>query len=251
MTYRMRKTLFLLTAFCLAVAAEAQTFTEKLRRAENGKGSVVLNQSSDIERLVNNVTSVPKGNGNAAEAASAARQNSTKTQQHANSPASEQNKTTAGKTPTAERKENANTNHASATDNGRSEDNDAKHNAETDKPDNNAAERTANSPAENDAENVNMNKKIMRNSYKTTGYRIQVYSGGNKRIDREKCNQIAARLKNSFPTLPVYVHFYSPSWKCRAGNFTDYAEAQEMLKQVKAMGYTQACLVKGTISVQY
>ena len=240
MTYRMRKTLFLLTAFCLAVAAEAQTFTEKLRRAENGKGSVVLNQSSDIERLVNNVTSVPKGNGNAAEAASAARQNSTKTQQHANSPASEQNKTTAGKTSTAERKENANTNHASAADN-----------AETDKPDNNAAERTANSPAENDAENVNMNKKIMRNSYKTTGYRIQVYSGGNKRIDREKCNQIAARLKNSFPTLPVYVHFYSPSWKCRAGNFTDYAEAQEMLKQVKAMGYTQACLVKGTISVQY
>ena len=68
--------------------------------------------------------------------------------------------------------------------------------------------------------------------------------------DKTKCEQIATQVKRSFPELPVYINFHSPSWKCRAGNFTDYSEAQAVLKQVKAMGYSQACLVKGTIVVR-
>ncbi len=244
MISRMRKIILLLTAICFAVSAEAQTFTEKLQRVENGKGTVVVNQSSDIDRLVNHVTSAAAGNNNAAGNSDAGRTNTQKETQHAGK--------TAEKHTPYDKKENANNgNNASSANNGRSPETADNHTKESEKPDNSTAERTTNTPTENDAEDVNLNKKIMRNSYKTKGYRIQVYSGGNKRIDREKCNQIAARLKSSFPTLPVYVHFYSPSWKCRAGNFTDYAEAQEMLKQVKAMGYTQACLVKGTINVQY
>lgn len=93
-------------------------------------------------------------------------------------------------------------------------------------------------------------KNTTHRGYKTTGYRIQIYSGGNKRADRTKCEQIAAQVRRSFPELPVYINFHSPSWKCRAGNFTDYSEAQAVLKQVKAMGYSQACLVKGTIVVR-
>lgn len=114
----------------------------------------------------------------------------------------------------------------------------------------NSASASASSATSTDAE-ANNSKKIMRRSYKATGYRIQVYSGGNKRTDKDKCEQIAARLKASFPNMPIYVHFYSPSWKCRAGNFKSHEEASRVLKQVRNMGYTQACLVKGTISVAY
>lgn len=113
-----------------------------------------------------------------------------------------------------------------------------------------SADRGA-STAEGTGATVDTGKKIMRHSYKTTGYRIQIYSGGNKRADRIKCEQISQRVKNHFPNLPVYVHFYSPSWKCRAGNFTSQEEAMAMLKQIRAMGYSQACLVKGKINVQY
>lgn len=98
---------------------------------------------------------------------------------------------------------------------------------------------------------VSTTHKMMRRSYKAQGYRIQLYSGGNKRVDREKCEQIARQMKASFPNMPVYVHFYSPSWKCRAGNFTSHEEASKVLQQVRRMGYTQACLVKGTVNVQY
>lgn len=97
---------------------------------------------------------------------------------------------------------------------------------------------------------VDTRKKVMRNSYKVNGFRIQAFSGGNSRVDRQKAEQIGANLKRVFPNQPIYVHFYSPSWKCRMGNFRDQAEAQKVLKQVKAI-YPQACIIKGPISVQY
>lgn len=106
-------------------------------------------------------------------------------------------------------------------------------------------------PAGNVDVAVDTRKKVMRNSYKTTGYRVQVFSGGNSRIDRQKAEQAGAAMKQYFPTEPVYVHFYSPSWKCRIGNYVEQEDAQRVLEQVKALGYKQACLVKGKISVQY
>ena len=60
---------------------------------------------------------------------------------------------------------------------------------------------------------VDTRKKVMRNSYKTTGFRIQVFSGGNSRNDRQKAEKAGTDMKRYFPTEPVYVHFYSPSWK--------------------------------------
>lgn len=92
---------------------------------------------------------------------------------------------------------------------------------------------------------------MMRNSYKVTGYRIQAYSGGNTRADREKANRIGDEIKQKYPEQPVYVHFYSPRWICRVGNFRSYSEAAQILKGIKAMGYKQACIVKGKITVAY
>lgn len=102
-----------------------------------------------------------------------------------------------------------------------------------------------------EAESVDMSKKIMTNSYKINGYRVQVYAGGNTRADRQKAEKAGNAVKVKYPNTPVYVHFYSPRWICRIGNYRSMEEASEMLQKVRALGYSQACIVKGKISVQY
>ena len=91
----------------------------------------------------------------------------------------------------------------------------------------------------------------MRGGRKITGYRVQAYSGGNSRADRQKAENIGNAIKMRFPDLPIYVHFYSPRWICRVGNFRTYQEANAVLKEIKDMGYGQACIVKGKITVRY
>lgn len=196
---------------------KAQSITQDLSRDLPGQGKIVVNHSAEIESLVN---AAPKEEKNA----------------------------TTKKT----RASDAANTQAAAKSQGLP--------ATTQKPANSTSTTTTSTTATStiptigglgdvSREAATTAKKSSRRGYKTTGYRIQVYSGGNKRTDRTRCEQIAAQLRRSFPELPVYVHFYSPSWKCRAGNFTDYSEAQSFLKEVKAMGYSQACLVKGTIVV--
>ena len=98
---------------------------------------------------------------------------------------------------------------------------------------------------------VDMTKKMMRNSYKINGYRVQVFAGGNSRKDRQQAEQTGNSVKASFPETPVYVHFYSPRWICRVGNYRTYEEAHQMLVSLRKMGFNQATIVKGKISVQY
>lgn len=88
-------------------------------------------------------------------------------------------------------------------------------------------------------------------TYKTTGYRIQVFAGGNTRRDRQRAEQAKTRLKNLFPEEAVYVHFYSPRWICRVGNYRTYDEALRMKKEIKQMGFESATIVKGQITAYY
>ena len=87
--------------------------------------------------------------------------------------------------------------------------------------------------------------------YKITGYRVQVYAGGNSRKDKQKAEQTGNQLRALFPLESVYVHFYSPRWICRVGNYRTYEEAHQMLQEVKKLGYSAATIVKGKIIVQY
>ena len=100
-------------------------------------------------------------------------------------------------------------------------------------------------------EEPDMSKKVMKNSYKVTGYRVQAYAGGNTRNDRRTAETVGNSIKRRFPEQPIYVHFYSPRWICRVGNFRTYEEAHAMLLEIREMGYKQASIVKGKISVQY
>ena len=97
---------------------------------------------------------------------------------------------------------------------------------------------------------VDNTKKIMK-GYKVNGYRVQAFAGGNTRKDRIQAEQTGDRIKASFPDAPVYVHFYSPRWICRVGNYRTYEEAHQMLVSLRKLGYTQATIVKGKITVSY
>ena len=113
----------------------------------------------------------------------------------------------------------------------------------TDKTDNNARQ---------DADTTALaDKKAATRTYKTTGYRVQVYAGGNSRKDRMNAEQTGNQLRMLFPNEAVYTHFYSPRWICRIGNYRTYEEAHNMLQEVKRLGYDAATIVKGRISVPY
>lgn len=94
-------------------------------------------------------------------------------------------------------------------------------------------------------------KKMIKNGYKINGYRVQVFAGGNSRNDRLRAEKTGSEIKALFPGVPVYVHFYSPRWICRMGNYRTYEEAHEVLNRVKDIGYQSAIIVKGKITVQY
>ena len=96
-----------------------------------------------------------------------------------------------------------------------------------------------------------MTKKIRAGGTKVNGYRVQAFAGGNSRADRQKAERTGNSIRAQFPNVAVYVHFYSPRWICRVGNYRTYEEAHQMLVSLRNMGYTEATIVKGKISVAY
>lgn len=129
--------------------------------------------------------------------------------------------------------------------------NDATANATTANTANPATATTSSDTAEPIDAPVDYTKKIMRGGVKINGYRVQAFAGGNSRKDRLKAEQIGNKIKANYPNEPVYVHFYTPRWICRIGNYRTYEEAHQMLVSVRKLGYTQATIVKGKITVQY
>lgn len=208
----------LLLALGFAQHSAAQSFLNGLREKKSGQGTVTVSQSPDIDELVNNAQLTRNK-----PVAAAPEKDKKAPEKDKPVPARETKAVTgsekAGK-PAAE------STHASRS-------------------------TAAKEAAENEAPAVDTSKKVMRGGRKVTGYRVQAYSGGNSRADRQKAESIGNAIKMRFPDLPIYVHFYSPRWICRVGNFRTYQEANEVLKEIKGMGYRQACIVKGKITVGY
>ena len=101
-----------------------------------------------------------------------------------------------------------------------------------------------------DTTSLDPRKKVMKGQ-KANGFRVQVFAGGNSRNDRLRAERTGEEMKTLFPYEPVYVHFYSPRWVCRIGNYRTYEEAHEVLNKVKQLGYMSAVIVKGKITVFY
>lgn len=218
----------LLIIFLSACTAHAQTYLDHLKEKNQGQGVVTVHQSKAIQELVNGKQITPQDD--ITKTTPQPQKNGKDTQQK-------------GLTPT--------TQHKQGPDPLKKAEPKQRHEAAKENAHENNAQKSENPKEETDTPVVDMRKKVMRKSYKVTGYRVQVYAGGNSRNDRLKAEQTGNTLKMKFPEQPVYVHFYSPRWICRMGNFRNLSDAQKVLIKVKALGYKQACLVKGQITVQY
>ncbi len=230
----------LVFAMGLTTTSRAQSFLNELQKQKSGEGKISVKQSADIDNLVNNAQlkydqeqttkqqTIATQQTQATKSKSAVptpSQSAISTEQH-HWDSSKHKQSAEQKPQQTEQKQQTSERHIVK-----------------------QTDQTAESSSH--TSNVDTGKKMMRNSYKVTGYRIQAYSGGNTRADREKANRIGDEIKQKYPEQPVYVHFYSPRWICRVGNFRSYSEAAQILKGIKAMGYKQACIVKGKITVAY
>ena len=213
----MKTIVALLTLLCVAITTTAQTFTERLQKTVAGKGTITVVHSAAIDKLVN---------GNQPDIKPAKPLQTTQENKTADPTKKQQADTT--------KKQQADTTKKTTTQ------------TET-KP----QQESPKSDDDFEIPTVDMRKKVMGRSYKVNGYRVQAFAGGNTRTDRQKAQNIGDAIKLKFPEQPIYVHFYSPRWICRVGNFRTYEEAHAILLEVKKMGYTQASIVKGKITVQY
>lgn len=77
------------------------------------------------------------------------------------------------------------------------------------------------------------------------GFRVQLYSGGNSRMDKMRAQSIAQSAKGLFIQSPVYTQFISPHWVCRMGDFKTHEEALEALHEVRATSrFPEAVIVR-------
>ena len=209
----------LICIVCSAAAANAQTYLDHLRQKNKGQGTVTVIQSKEIDELING--SRTKANQDI------------KTDNKPDTKRPEAAPTTAPDKK-AEPKEDLRTTEKA-------------HDKDSSAP----SKKTEVKEEEVDISTIDMRKKVMREGYKVTGYRVQAFAGGNTRADRQKAESIRTAIKMKFPDQPIYVHFYSPRWICRVGNYRSYEQAAWMLNEIQKMGYSAATIVKGKITVQY
>ncbi len=82
-----------------------------------------------------------------------------------------------------------------------------------------------------------------------TGYRVQVYAGGNSRDAKHKAYQMESTVQATFPEQPVYTRFISPRWICHVGDFRTREEALELLSEMRKTGkFPEAITVKCKIN---
>jgi hypothetical protein len=112
---------------------------------------------------------------------------------------------------------------------------------------NSQRQQTQNNSHQTDTDSVSRNGS--GRTRQVVGYRIQAFAGGNTGADRQRAERIGNALRSLFPGQRVYVHFYSPRWICRMGNYRTYEEAREMCEQVVRAGYESATIVRGRITV--
>lgn len=221
----MKKFVFLFAIILsMTIPSMGQTYLEHLQKKTPGLGTVTVTQSKAIDELING-KNVPQDE-NTKVATPSHQDNHTQ-------PAHQDNHTKTSPTTTPQ-------NNIS----------DSQKKLAPDSAKKTERQESIPNKTENETPVVDMRKKVMRQSYKVIGYRVQAFAGGNSRNDRLKAEQTGNAIKMKFPEQPVYVHFYSPRWICRVGNFRSLAEAQKMLAKIRALGYKQACLVKGKITVQ-
>ena len=244
----MRKTIIALSLalFC-AVPMSAQSFLDHLQKENQGQGqgSVSVKQSDDISNLVNGKNKQKESSASSKSEAkpsssSQSQSASSRTESRPASHESSQASSTSRSTQTDEASARAERERERARQ--RREDEKLKEEARREA----MKQRDEYSSTATTSSRGSV-KKVMRGGRRIDGYMVQVWSGGNTREDKMKAEQVGQEMKSQMPTLPVYVHFYSPRWACRIGNFKKQDEATALVKKLKKLGYRSACVVKASL----
>jgi len=220
----MKRTIAILATSLFLTTAPAQTFLDHLQNDDKSSGQVSVKQSEDINKLVN-------GSGKSKE-------------QDTKQEATRQEERSRQESRSKSRQRDYERNVSTAEDEARD-----KARRERERKAREAARAKKMQEFEENVDASSSRKKLMSNSKRAKGYRIQVFAGGNTRLDRAKAQEMGAKVKTKFPGHPVYVHFYSPRWCCRFGNFRNQEAATKLLKQVKKEGFKNACVIKTAITV--
>jgi hypothetical protein len=233
-----------LCAACACAAASAQSsYTANLRKSEPGKGTVVIVQSDEIERIVN--TSQSRGAAAGAKAKTA------------KGNAATARKDNGGKKDPKDTKQQK-----SATPSTDTHDKDGVAKKEVDT----AKGHTPATPAAPSREqghnilpevskSVHVDKYeggyyVARQRHKAQGYRICIYTGGNSRKDREAAVKMGNTCRSYFSELAAYTSFESPRWVTHVGDFRTKEEAQKYVKLIRRKRFTyETRVVRSTVNL--
>ena len=80
------------------------------------------------------------------------------------------------------------------------------------------------------------------------GYRIQIYSENSSRSDMEELRKKCEEFNEFFPDIPVYLEYYDPDFKIRAGNFETKLASIPSLKRIRTR-YPSAYSIKTDIKM--
>lgn len=221
----------LFTFISLAVQLNAQqTYTERLRQNEAGKGTVIINQSSEIEQVVNGRVT-PKNNSKNNITTLPANGSKPVVTETASNNASKKN-TTPTSSRTQASRPTASNNFA------------------------NKNEKAKNASTNAQHSNLNTHNEtphyINRARHKARGYRICIFTGGNSRTDKQKAIEMGNKCKAKFPELASYPSFEAPRWVTHVGDFKTREEASKYVSKIRRTRITyEVRIVASEVNIPY
>lgn len=67
-----------------------------------------------------------------------------------------------------------------------------------------------------------------------SGYRIQIFSGNSLDYSMEQLQKMRSDIEEDFPDIPVYLNYFDPDFKIRAGNFRSRLDCIPTLKRIRS-----------------
>lgn len=199
--------LLLLSLWGTSLSVQSQTtYTAFLRRYEAGKGMIVINQSAQIEQIVNNVLPATHNTPSHEQAVQRPDRQESRTVTHPDTD-NTRNKTASEHSLPANRE-----NH----------------------------ESTAGHAASDHRTHVN------RLRHKARGYRICIFTGGNTRADKTRALQMGQKCRQKFPELATYTSFIAPRWVTHVGDFKTQQEAQKYVRLIRRAHFTYEVRIIGS-----
>lgn len=214
----MKYILFILFASLCSIQLSAQnTYTEKLRKNDPNKGSIIINHSSEIDDAVNGTSKKKAGSTS----------------------------TPVTKTTGNDKKQQAEK-HEEKHAKGDSNENKGK--------EHNATEHKKSTTASNNNTSKTNGQKhyVTRARHKARGFRICIFTGGNTRADKIKAIEMGQKCRNLFKELAVYPSFEAPRWVTHVGDFKTRQEAQKYVTRIRRARISyEVRIVSSEVNVPY